>query len=119
MNKFTFTNRDEYFAYRKAWAAEYNELSKTISERKWLTKTHQKAFNTVWLIVGSYWPQHQKFDRELNFILQENEKYQELYKRSDKKIWLEELRKIANKMNLELKEAKIEAERQYQQQKNS
>lgn len=33
-NKFTFTNKEEYLAYRSNWKAEYKELSKTIRELK-------------------------------------------------------------------------------------
>lgn len=33
-NQFTFTNKEEYLAYRSAWKAEYKELSKTIRELK-------------------------------------------------------------------------------------
>ena len=32
--KFTFTNKEEYLAYRSAWKDEYKELSRTIRELK-------------------------------------------------------------------------------------
>jgi hypothetical protein len=33
-NQFTFTNKEEYLAYRSNWKAEYKELSNTIRQIK-------------------------------------------------------------------------------------
>lgn len=84
-NKFTFTNKEEYLAYRSAWKAEYKELSQTI--------------------------------RELKANIRETQKNREYAGRMQYALIKE--RKAARTMLDDLKLSKMEAQRQYLEQKQS
>lgn len=83
--EFTFTNKEEYLAYRSAWKAEYKELSKTIRELKADIRETQK--NRIHAGGMQY------------TLIKE--------------------RKAARSMLDDLKLSKIEAQRQYLEQKQS
>jgi hypothetical protein len=83
--EFTFTNKEEYLAYRSAWKAEYKELSRTIRELKADIREIQK-----------------------------NEKNAGILQCSRNKE-----RKAARTMLDDLKWSKMEAQRQYLEQKQS
>ncbi len=119
MNTFTFTNKEEYLAYRSAWKAEYKELSKTIKERKWLRKTWQRAYNKTYLSIGPPWKDGwNNFQKHVQNILDTIPNYNEIYKKHNHKITLESLRKSAKNMNEQLALSKKEAQRQYKETNN-
>jgi hypothetical protein len=106
-NKFTFTNKEEYLAYRQAWKAEYKELSNTIRDIKWGRKFINKASNKAHLQTGSdSWNAN-------------CERYQTILKKVDRyDFWNDKHKKTATEMLKDLKLAKAEAQRQYLEQKN-
>jgi hypothetical protein len=114
--KFTFTNKEEYLAYRSAWKLEYKILSQTIRDRKWMTKHHQRAYSTVNREIPNYFSDWKSFDAKVLAILSKNDRYVALDKLYPKKVLLERLRLAAKQMNIDLKLAKVEANRQYQEQ---
>jgi len=98
--KFTFTNKEEYLAYRSNWKAQYKELSQQIRDLKFC-----RGF-----------PQAKRFE---NYAGKNVERYREIEKRLFNNPntcveWkLSEKRDKAFCMLEELKEAKVEAQRQY------
>lgn len=96
--EFTFTNKKEYMAYRSNWKAEYKELSQQIRDLKFC-----RAFPTA-----------NRFEDPKNV-----ERYREIEKRLFNNVntsveWtLYEKRNKATYMLEQLKEAKVEAQRQY------
>lgn len=112
-NKFTFTNKEEYLAYRQAWKAEYKELSNTIRDIKWgrkfINKTHSKAH----LQTGTdSWNPNYRYimDEELK----NNERYQNILKKVNPyDFWNDKYKNIATQMLKDLKASKEEAQRQY------
>lgn len=121
MNKFTFNNKEEYLAYRSAWKAEYKELSKTIRERRWLTKEHQRAYSKTYVNLGDpfskvgHWD---TFDKYMNDILAEIPNYKTLCEKQNFRIGIDKLRDSANNMMVELTLSKVEAQRRYIESKN-
>ena len=106
-----FNSRETYLAYRSEWKARYNELSETIREKKWMRNEYNRACNQAYTETKGKWPDFHKRTIEL---LNQNARYaqlQEKYKGERK--WLELYRKEATAMLEELKEAKVEAQRQY------
>lgn len=84
-NKFTFTNKEEYLAYRSSWKDEYKELSKTIRELKANIRETQKNRENA---------------GRLRYVRNRD-------------------RKAARTMLDDLKLSKVEAQRQYLEQKQS
>jgi hypothetical protein len=117
-NKFTFTNKEEYLAYRQSWKAEYKELSNTIRDIKWGRKFINKASNKAHLQTGSdSWNANYRYivDEELK----NSERYQTILKKVDRyDFWNDKHKKTATEMLKDLKLAKAEAQRQYLEQKN-
>jgi len=108
---FTFTNKEEYLAYRAEWKAKYAEISETIREKKWMQKEYSRACNKARKETEGKWPEYYNRIRE---ILKQNPRYihlEQKYKNDGR--WLEKLRKQATEMLEELKAAKQEAQRQY------
>ena len=96
--KFTFTNRETYLAYRSEWKAQYKQLSQDIRDLKFC-----RAF-----------PQAKRFENPKNV-----ERYREIEKRlfNNPNTCVEwkliKYRSKSTAMLVELKEAKIEAQRKY------
>lgn len=111
--KFTFTNKEEYLAYRSAWKTEYKELSRTIKERKWLHSKFASMANKANLEVGMDNPNIIKYFNYIQMLEKENVKYSEIRAKQNWKISKEKLSVAATKMLEELKLSQIEANRQY------
>jgi ClpP class serine protease len=115
-----FTNKEEYLQYRREWKAEYKQLSQTIREKKWLHKEFSRMWNKAMIAHGhpdTHWNNNIKSGRfweYLDVMQKENPQYVELKKKytNDRK-WVELYSKQATQMIEELKEAKLEAQRQY------
>lgn len=96
----TFNNKETYLAYRSEWKAKYKELSQNIRDLKFC-----RAF-----------PQAKRFE---DYAGKNVARYREIEKRLFNNAntcveWkLEEYRRKATGMLEELKDAKIEAQRQY------
>jgi hypothetical protein len=117
MNK--FTNKQEYLEYRKQWKHDYKLLSEKIRDFKYMKKIHQQVTSPIW----------SKFRADSTYTypialktidddLLTHEQYQSLFKKHSLKhnygvFVIDRLKKQATDMLLELKEAKIEAQRQY------
>lgn len=113
---FTFTNKNEYLAYRANWKAQYATLSETIREKKWMHKEYSRACSKARIETEGKWPDYYN---KIRAILAANPRYVHLeqkYKNDGR--WLEQLRKQATEMLEELKAAKQEAQRQYLASKN-
>ncbi len=117
--KFTFTNKEEYLAYRSAWKAEYKELSKTIRQRKWLHSRYCSIANKACVEIGMNYPNIKKYFDYIDMMKKEDEKYTETHSKQNWKISLKKLKQTATEMLAELKLSKIEANRQYLEQKQS
>ncbi len=111
--KFTFTNKEEYLAYRSAWKTEYKQLSQTIKERKWLHSKIASMANKANLEVGMDYPNINKYFDYIKMLSDEDKTYSEIRAKQNWKISKEKLSVTATKMLKELKLAKIEANRQY------
>jgi len=118
-NKFKFTNKEEYLAYRSAWKAEYKELSQTIRERKWLHGKYSTIANKAKLEVGMDYQNINKYFNYIKMLSDEDKTYSEIRAKQNWRISKEKLSATATKMLEELKLAKIEANRQYLEQKQS
>lgn len=117
--KFTFTNKEEYLAYRSEWKAGYKELSNIIREKKWMRKEYSRAYNKAKRQIGAGRDYYSNLWATTDALLSDNKRYAELkQKYKSDKIWLEKYRAVAKDMNEDLKLAKIEAQRQYLEQKN-
>jgi hypothetical protein len=114
--KTTFTNKTEYLAYRANWKAKYNELSQKIRALKQMAKEESRACNEA---------RKMKFDPSKNWwseyflatqnILNKNENYQKLKTTypNVNSCYINKYKEEATAMLEELKEAKVEANRQY------
>jgi hypothetical protein len=117
--KFTFTNKEEYLAYRSNWKAEYKALSQTIRERKWLHSRYSTIANKANLEVGTDYPNINKYFDYIKMLSDEDTKYKEIRAKQNWRISKEKLSLTATVMLQELKDAKKEANRQYLEQKQS
>jgi hypothetical protein len=116
-NKFTFTNKEEYLAYRQAWKAEYKELSNTIREIKWARKFMNKTCNkTIKELGGNRNGKWCEYYNMVNKTLEEEKRFQSISKLVKHDLWSDKHKNIATQLLEELKLAKIEAQRQYQEQ---
>ncbi len=121
---YPFNNKEEYLAYRKMWKAEYKELSQSIRDAKLCRKIYQREWNRAskeaklpGLNNRYNWSAINKLQKE---YLKNNEKYQELWKKynpSNCQYWTypnrDKLKVVATRMLKELKDAKVEAQRQF------
>lgn len=124
MNK--FTNKQEYLAYRTQWKSDYKQLSQKIRDYKWMKTQYQRFASPI---IAKYNQNYHTFSytdamKQINDVLFTNEKYSELFKKYELKqhyqvFYVDGLKMTATKMLLELKEAKIEAQRQYLAEKQS
>lgn len=124
MNK--FTNKQEYLAYRTQWKLDYKQLSQKIRDYKWMKKQYQRFASPI---IAQYNQNYHTLSytevmKQINDILFTNEKYTELFKKYELKqyyqvFYMDGLKITATQMLLELKEAKIEAQRQYLAEKQS
>lgn len=117
--EFTFTNKEEYLAYRSAWKAEYKALSQTIRERKWLQSRFSTIANKANLEIGMDYPNINKYFDYIKMISDEDKTYSEIRAKQNWRISKEKLSATATKILEELKLVKIEANRQYLEQKQS
>ena len=117
--KFTFTNKEEYLAYRSNWKAEYKALSQTIRERKWLHSRYSTIANKANLEVGMDYQNINRYFDYLKLLSDEDTKYKEIRAKQNWRISKEKLSLTATVMLQELKNAKKEANRQYLEQKQS
>ena len=119
MRNTEFKTKEEYLQYKKDWKSEYKELSQTIREKKILHKKNSRIFNKavsekgwgdgLWRMVEFFTEDKKKTDP----------KYKELVEKyKDDRRWVENLSSEATMMLEELKESKMEAQRQYLASKN-
>lgn len=119
MNK--FTNKQEYLAYRTQWKSDYKQLSQRIRDYKWMRKHYTRVAAPL---LNDATLNYITASNKINEALNNNERYSKLFKHYDLKqhyqtFYLYGLKTIATQMLLELKEAKIEAQRQYLAEKQS
>lgn len=112
-NQFTFTNKEEYLAYRSNWKAEYKALSQTIRERKWLHSRYSTIANKANLEVGMDYPNINKYFNYIKMISDEDKTYSEIRAKQNWRISKEKLSFTATLMLAELQLAKEGAQRQY------
>lgn len=114
MRNKNFTTKKEYLQYRKDWKEEYKTLSQNIREHKLIRRYLSKTANEAMKMVGGIlsYDNTKRYFEYINTLNKENEHLQELLKKH-KGTYLGSLRKHAREMLAELKEAKIEANRQY------
>lgn len=123
----TFTNKQEYLAYRSEWKARYKEVSQSIRDMKFVRKIHAQIFTKSEKKVNEQGAK-QNYYRELWDIqegllkeLRESDtRYKAIFEKHKDKNgiirWyslVDEFRKEATQMLEELKLAKVEANRQY------
>lgn len=111
-----FTTKEEYLQYRKDWKKEYMVLSQMIRDYKTIRNLRNKECNKAMQMIGGMlnYDNVNKYFKYVEQNIKENFYLQSLIdKYKGKKTWLEKQRKEANKMMEELKDAKIEANRQY------
>lgn len=111
--EFTFTNKEEYLAYRSAWKAEYKELSQTIRERKWLYSRYSTIVNKANVEIGMGYATINRYFEYIKLLGEEDTKYKQILTKQNRKISKEKLSLTATKMLGELKLSKVEANRQY------
>lgn len=116
-----FTTKEEYLKYRKQWKADYKELSQTIRDCRYINKAWGQAYGKATKVVSSIFPPpvewfelHREITKLQREYFNENKQAMELFdKYKNKNRSKEHLRVEAHKMMQELKEAKLEAQRQY------
>lgn len=123
---YPFNNKEEYLAYRKMWKAEYKELTRTIRDAKRCKLLFQQATskaNRDSYVPGQY-RNYSKFHNLTKENLEQDVEYQELKKKynvTNYQYWMypnhETLKGVARRMLEDLKGAKVEAQRQYMEQK--
>lgn len=94
-----FTNKEEYLAYRSEWKDEYKQLSQHIKDFKF-----------------ALWYQKLGDKRKTPLMKVRFEDIKKVYKTDFFYVW--GLKKRATSMLMELKHAKVEAQRQYKEAKN-
>lgn len=118
-NQFTFTNKEEYLAYRSNWKAEYKALSQTIRERKWLHSKYSTFANKAKLEVGIDYYNINRYFNYIKMLSDEDKTYSEIRTKQNWRISKEKLSFTATLMLAELQLAKEEAQRQYLERKQS
>ena len=126
MRNLKFNTKEEYLQYRKDWKAEYKQLSQTIREYKWMMKEYNRMWNKAMIAHGNpyalSWYDTRWYDTQVtgqfwnyfHLLEKENEKYQIIRKRYEQgKKWIGYYQENATAILEELKEAKLEAQRQY------
>lgn len=121
-----FTNKEEYLTYRSDWKVEYKALSQTIRDVKLMWRYTSQACNKAIQMVGGSitYDNVNKYFRYAEEMVKEDVRIKNLYEKynNDKK-WIRktrnEYKKEATLMLEELKLAKIEANRQYLERKQS
>lgn len=108
-----FTTKEEYLQYRKDWKEEYMALSQTIRERKWLHSRYCSIANKANLEVGMNYQNINKYFNYIKMLSEEDVQYKEIRAKQNWRISKETLSLNATIMLQELKDAKIEANRQY------
>lgn len=120
-----FTTKEEYLIYRSEWKVKYNELSNKIRGAVRSRKQYQKAWSKAEkeCKTPNVYSDPQKIYKVQKEILKNDPIYQalwRLYNPTNYQYWCypdrEKLRKEAFAMLEELKEAKQEAQRQYEEQ---
>ena len=98
-------------AYCSEWKANYKKLVETIREYKWMAKEHSRSYNAAWLETKGQFPYYYRRGAE---ILKANPRYESLINKHKSSPYdMTKIRKDATTMLEELKQAKIEAQRQY------
>lgn len=111
-----FTTKQEYLHYRSNWKSEYKKISQTIRDLRYIEKEYATAYNKAWVSTSTNYTDnwHSKFYNRTLEILKENKKYQELTLKYKPMVGSTTVYKAsATDMLNELKEAKVEAQRQY------
>ncbi len=116
MRNSKFTNKEEYFQYRKDWKEEYMALTQHIRDHKLIRRYSSQACNKAIQMIGGVisYDNVGKYFRYIEINKKENPNLQLLLvKYKDDKTCLSTYTLDATNMLEELKYAKIEANRQY------
>lgn len=111
-----FTTKQEYLDYRSNWKSEYKKTSQIIRDLRYIDKEYARAYNKAWMSTSTDYTGNwrSKFYNRTLEILNENKKYQELTLKYKPMVGNTKAYKaLATDMLNELKEAKVEAQRQY------
>ena len=115
-----FKTKEEYMTFRNEWKEEYKKVSTTIRNLRYMAKEESRACNIAQPLnrYGSF-PQY--YDK-IKEILGKNDHYQKLLKWSNdssyKSYYVKKYTAIATEMLENLKQAKVESQKQYLLHKN-